>query len=90
MLARIKAWALYALAGVAVALAVAVNVLRAKNARLSAEMERRERSRLQAIADGLKARAAKANQAAVQSRRERAEAEKSIQQGRRDYFEREE
>lgn len=87
---RIKSWALYALAGVVVALAVAVNVLRAKNARLSAEMERRERSRLQAIADGLKARAARANQAAVASRREREEAEKSIQQGRRDYFEREE
>ena len=87
---RIKSWALYALAGVVVALAVAVNVLRARNARLDAELERRERSRLQAIADGLKARAAKANQAAVQSRRERAEAEKSIQQGRRDYFEREE
>ena len=89
MLARIKSWALYALAGVVLALAVAVNVLRARNARLSAEMERRERSRLQAIADGLKARAAKANQAAVQSKQERAEAEQSIQQGRRDYFERE-
>ena len=87
---RIKGWALYALAGVVVALAVAVNVLRARNARLDAEMERRERSRLQAIADGLKERAARANQAAVQSRRERAEAEQSIQQGRRDYFEREE
>lgn len=87
---RIKSWALYALAGVVVALAVAVNVLRAKNARLSAEMERRERSRLQAIADGLKARAERANQAAAVSKREREEAEKSIQQGRRDYFEREE
>lgn len=86
---RIKSWALYALAGVVVALAVAVNVLRARNARLTLEMERRERSRLQAIADGLKARAAKANQAAVQSKQERAEAEQSIQQGRRDYFERE-
>ena len=40
---RIKSWALYALAGVVVALAVAVNVLRARNARLDAEMERRER-----------------------------------------------
>ncbi|WP_392406423.1 hypothetical protein ACF3OJ_03265 [Cardiobacterium hominis] len=90
MLARIKVWALYALAAVVVALAVAVNVLRARNARLDAELERRERSRLQAIADGLKERAARANQAAVQSRRERAEAEQSIQQGRRDYFEREE
>ena len=89
MLARIKGWALYALAGVVVALAVAVNVLRAKNARLDAEMERRERSRLQAIADGLKARAERANQAAAVSKREREEAEKSIQQGRRDYFERE-
>ena len=86
---RIKSWALYALAAAVLALAVAVNVLRAKNARLSAEMERRERSRLQAIADGLKERAARANQAAVASRREREEAEKSIQQGRRDYFERE-
>lgn len=84
---RIKSWALYALAGVVVALAVAVNVLRAKNARLSAEMERRERSRLQAIADGLKERAARANQAAVASRREREEAEKAIREGRRDYFE---
>ena len=89
MLARIKSWALYALAGVVVALAVAVNVLRARNARLDAEMERRERSRLQAIADGLKARAERANQAAAVSKREREEAEKSIQQGRRDYFERE-
>ena len=89
MLARIKSWALYALAGVVVALAFALNVLRAKNARLDAEMERRERSRLQAIADGLKARAAKANQAAAVAKREREEAEKSIQQGRRDYFERE-
>lgn len=87
MLARIKSWALYALAAVVVALAVAVNVLRAKNARLSAEMERRERSRLQAIADGLKARAAKANQAAAVSKREREEAEKAIREGRRDYFE---
>ena len=87
---RIKSWVLYALAAVVVALAVAVNVLRAKNARLDAELERRERSRLQAIADGLKERAARANQAAVASRREREEAEKSIQQGRRDYFEREE
>ena len=87
MLARIKSWALYALAAVVVALAVAVNVLRAKNARLSAEMERRERSRLQAIADGLKARAAKANQAAAVSKREREEAEKAILEGRRDYFE---
>lgn len=87
MLARIKSWALYALAGVVLALAVAVNVLRAKNARLSAEMERRERSRLQAIADGLKARAAKANQAAAVSKREREEAEKAILEGRRDYFE---
>ena len=86
---RIKSWALYALAAVVAALAVAVNVLRAKNARLDAELERRERSRLQAIADGLKARAVKANQAAVASKREREEAEKSIQQGRRDYFERE-
>lgn len=86
---RIKAWALYALAGVVVALAVAVNALRAKNARLDAELERRERSRLQAIADGLKERAARANQAAVQSKREREEAEQSIRQGRRDYFERE-
>lgn len=84
---RIKSWALYALAGVVVALAVAVNVLRARNARLDAEMERRERSRLQAIADGLKERAARANQAAVQSRQEREEAEKGMKEGRRDYFE---
>ena len=62
-------------------------MLRARNARLDAEMERRERSRLQAIADGLKERAAKANQAAVASRREREEAEKAIEEGRRDYFE---
>ena len=89
MLARIKSWALYALAAVVVALAVAVNVLRAKNACLDAELARRERSRLQAIADGLKERAARANQAAAVSKREREEAEKSIQQGRRDYFERE-
>lgn len=87
MLARIKSWALYALAGVVVALAVAVNVLRAKNARLDAELERRERSRLQAIADGLKERAARANQAAEVSKREREEAEKAIREGRRDYFE---
>ena len=87
MLARIKVWALYALTAVVVALAVAVNVLRAKNARLNAELERRERSRLQAIADGLKERAARANQAAVASRREREEAEKAIEEGRRDYFE---
>ena len=87
MLARIKGWALYALAGVVVVLAVAVNVLRAKNARLDAEMARRERSRLQAIADGLKARAAKANQAAAVSKREREEAEEAIREGRRDYFE---
>ena len=84
---RIKSWALYALAGVVVALAVAVNVLRARNARLDAELERRERSRLQAIADGLKERAARANQAAVASKREREEAEKAIREGRRDYFE---
>lgn len=89
MLARIKSWALYALAGVVVALAVAVNVLRARNTRLDAELARRERSRLQAIADGLKARAVKANQAAAVSKREREEAEQSIRQGRRDYFERE-
>ena len=87
MLARIKSWALYALAAVVVALAVAVNVLRAKNARLDAELERRERSRLQAIADGLKARAARANQAAAVSKREREEAEKGMKEGRRDYFE---
>ena len=84
---RIKSWALYALAGVVVALAVAVNVLRARNARLDAELERRERSRLQAIADGLKERAARANQAAVASRWEREEAEKGMKEGRRDYFE---
>ena len=87
MLARIKGWALYALAGVVVALAVALNVLRARNARLDAELERRERSRLQAIADGLKAQAERANQAAAASKREREEAEKSIREGRRDYFE---
>ena len=87
MLARIKSWALYALAGVVLALAVAVNVLRAKNARLDAELARHERSRLQAIADGLKARAVKANQAAAVSKREREEAEKAIREGRRDYFE---
>ncbi|WP_281838618.1 hypothetical protein [Cardiobacterium hominis] len=87
MLAKIKSWALYALAGVVVALAVAVNVLRAKNARFDAELARRERSRLQAIADGLKARAARANQAAVASKREREEAEKGMKEGRRDYFE---
>ena len=87
MLARIKGLVLYALAAVVVALAVAVNVLRARNARLDAEMERRERSRLQAIADGLKERAARANQAAVQSRQEREEAEKGMKEGRRDYFE---
>ena len=87
---RIKSWALYALAGVVVALAVALNVLRARNARLDAELERRERSRLQSIAEGLKARAERANQAAAASKREREEAEQSIQQGRRDYFEREE
>ena len=84
---RIKSWALYALAGVVVALAVAVNVLRARNARLDAELERRERSRLQAIADGLKERAARANQAAAVSKRVREEAEKAIREGRRDYFE---
>lgn len=84
---RIKSWALYALAAVVVALAVAVNVLRTKNARLNAELERRERSRLQAIADGLKERAARANQAAAASRREREEAEQAIKEGRRDYFE---
>lgn len=84
---RIKSWALYALAGVVVALAVAVNVLRARNARLDAELERRERSRLQAIADGLKERAARANQAAEVSKRAREEAEKAIREGRRDYFE---
>lgn len=84
---RIKSWALYALAAVVAVLAVAVNVLRAKNARLDAEMERRERSRLQAIADGLKARAARANQAATKSKQERAEAEQAIREGRRDYFE---
>ena len=87
MLARIKGWALYALAGVVVALAVAVNVLRARNARLDAEMERRERSRLQAIADGLKARAERANQAAAVSQREREEAEQAIREGKRDFFE---
>lgn len=84
---RIKSWALYTLAAVVVALAVAVNVLRTKNARLNAELERRERSRLQAIADGLKERAARANQAAAASRREREEAEQAIKEGRRDYFE---
>ena len=84
---RIKSWVLYALAAVVVALAFALNVLRAKNARLSAEMEWRERSRLQAIADGLKARAERANQAAVASKREREEAEKGMKEGRRDYFE---
>ena len=84
---RIKSWALYALAAVVAVLAVAVNVLRAKNARLDAEMERRERSRLQAIADGLKARAERANQAAAKSKQERAEAEQAIREGRRDYFE---
>ena len=84
---RIKSWALYALAGVIFALAVTVNVLRARNARLDAELERRERSRLQAIADGLKERAARANQAAAVSKREREEAEKAIREGRRDYFE---
>ena len=87
MLARIKSWALYALAGVVVALAVAVNVLRARNARLTVELERRERSRLQAIVDGLKARAERANQAAAVSKRVREEAEKAIREGRRDYFE---
>lgn len=87
MLAKIKAWALYALAGVVVALVFALNVLRARNARLNAELERRERSRLQAIADGLKARAERANQAAAVSKREREEAEKGMQEGRRDYFE---
>ena len=87
MLARIKGWALYALAAVVVALAVAVNVLRARNARLDAELERRERSRLQAIADGLKERASRANQAAAVSKREREEAEKGMKEGRRDYFE---
>nr|DAG02304.1 MAG TPA: hypothetical protein [Myoviridae sp. ctRci5]DAU29631.1 MAG TPA: hypothetical protein [Caudoviricetes sp.] len=50
-------------------------------------MERRERSRLQAIADGLKERAARANQAAAVSKREREEAEKGMKEGRRDYFE---
>ena len=89
MLARIKGWALYVLAAVVFALAVAVNVLRVRNARLTVELERRERSRLQAIADGLKERAARANQAAAVSKREREEAEQSIRQGRRDYFERE-
>lgn len=87
MLARIKGWALYALAAVVVALAVAVNVLRARNARLDAEMARRERSRLQAIADGLKARAERANQAAAVSQREREEAEQAIREGKRDFFE---
>nr|DAN75892.1 MAG TPA: Protein of unknown function (DUF2570) [Caudoviricetes sp.] len=87
MLAKIKSWALYALAGVVVALAVAVNVLRARNARLDAELARRERSRLQAIADGLKERAARANQAAVASKREREEAEQAIREGKRDFFE---
>lgn len=87
MLARIKAWALYALAGVVLALAVAVNVLCARNARLTVELERRERSRLQAIADGLKARAERANQAAAKSQEARAEAEQAIREGRRDYFE---
>jgi len=87
VLARIKSWALYALAGVVVALAVAVNVLRARNARLTVELERRERSRLQAIVDGLKARAERANQAAAVSKRVREEAEKAIREGRRDYFE---
>lgn len=87
MLARIKSWALYALVGVVFALAVVVNVLRAKNARLDAEMERRERSRLQAIADGLKARAERANQAAAKSKQERAAAEQAIREGKRDYFE---
>ena len=81
---RIKSWALYALAGVVLALAFALNVLRARNARLNAEMERRERSRLQAIADGLKERAARANQAAEVSKRAREEAEKAIREGRRD------
>ena len=84
---RIKSWALYALAGVVAALAVAVNVLRARNARLDAEMARRERSRLQAIADGLKARAERANQAAAVSQREREEAEQAIREGKRDFFE---
>lgn len=87
MLAKIKAWALYALAAAVAVLAVALNVLRARNARLNAELERRERSRLQAIADGLKARAERANQAASQSKRVREEAEKAIREGRRDYFE---
>lgn len=87
MLARIKSWALYALAGVVFVLAVMVNLLRAKNARLDAEMERRERSRLQAIADGLKARAERANQAAAKSQEARAEAEQAIREGKRDYFE---
>lgn len=87
MLARIKVWALYALAAAVAALVFAVNVLRARNARLDAELARRERSRLQAIADGLKERAARANQAAAASRREREEAEKGMKEGRRDYFE---
>ena len=84
---RIKGWALYALAAAVAARVFALNVLRAKNARLNAEMERRERSRLQSIADGLKARAERANQAAVASKREREEAEKGMKEGRRDYFE---
>lgn len=87
MLARIKSWALYALAAAVAVLAVALNVLRARNAHLNAELERRERSRLQAIADGLKERAARANQATAVSKREREEAEKGMKEGRRDYFE---
>ncbi|MDO4642511.1 MAG: hypothetical protein Q4A74_01570 [Cardiobacteriaceae bacterium] len=87
MLLKIKAWATYAVALVFAALLVIINVLRAKSARLDAELQRRELQRERANTAELQRRSEKGAKASAQSAKARLQAEEGMRDGRRNYFE---
>lgn len=85
-LSKIKTWATMVVAAVFAALLVIISALRAKNARLDVEMQRRELARAKSAADMLLERAKRSQAASAEAAKARLEAEREIREGRRDYF----
>lgn len=82
----IRKWLNYLVTAVVVALTAVIAFLRARNRQLDAELTRRENARREAIQAENRRRLEKLAQAAERNVTRREDAESSLSEGRRDYF----
>lgn len=82
----IRKWLNYLVTAVVVALTAVIAFLRARNRQLDAELTRRENARWEAIQAENRRRLEKLAQAAERNVTRREDAESSLSEGRRDYF----